>query len=247
MTIIRSAIFFVGQIISIFLFLPVSLVSALLPPLTGNKLISQWAYFNRWWLRITCGLDFEVTGLANLPSTPSVILSKHQSAWETILYQTFLPPLCFVIKRELLWIPVFGWGLAAANPIAINRSQGRQALDAVINKGRERLAEGLWVCIFPEGTRTAPGETIKHNAGGAMLAVKAGVNIVPIAHNAGVFWRKNGFTKRPGVIQVEIGPPIATEGRKVREVAAEAEAWIEGRSQVLGAPHAVLNGSAELS
>lgn len=142
---------------------------------------------------------------------------------------------------------MFGWGLAAANPISINRSDGRRALDAVLTKGRERLAKGLWVCIFPEGTRTAPGETVKHNAGGAMLASKAGVSVVPIAHNAGVFWRKNGFTKKPGLIQVEIGPPIPTEGRKVREVAAEAEAWIEGRSQTLSTLHAVPDGSAELS
>ncbi len=247
MTTLRSMLYMFGKIVSIVIYLPVTLISALFPPLTGNRIISQWAHFNRWWLRVTCNLDCEVTGLSNLPRSPSVILSKHQSAWETIVYQTFLPPMCFVIKRELLFIPVFGWGLAAAHPIAINRADGRRALDAVLTKGRDRLDKGLWVCVFPEGTRTAPGERVKHNAGGAMLAAKTGVEIVPIAHNAGIFWKKNGFTKKPGMIQVEIGPTIQTDGRKVREIAAEAEDWIERRSLALAGTHGIALDSAEAS
>lgn len=246
-TALRSAAYMFGMVVSMIVYLPVSLLSALCPPLMGNRIISQWARFNCWWLRITCGLDFTVSGLENLPDTPSVILSKHQSAWETIIFQTLLPPLCYVLKRELLWIPVFGWGLAAARPIVINRSDGRRALDAVLTQGQDRLGKGLWVCIFPEGTRTPPGVRSKHHAGGAMLASKAGVQIIPIAHNAGLFWKKNGFTKKSGMVTVEIGQPIETSGRKVREIAAEAERWIEDRSYALVDDTPLPLGSPELS
>ncbi len=172
-------------------------------------------------------------GLENLPNTPSVILSKHQSAWETIAFQTIFPPQAWVLKRELLWIPFFGWGLAATRPIAIDRSQGVRALDSVVKQGIQRIEEGRWVVVFPEGTRTAPGEKGRYNPGGAMLASKAQVPVVPVAHNAGEFWPRRGFIKKPGTITVSIGPPIETKGRKAKQINAEAEAWTENEVEQL--------------
>jgi 1-acyl-sn-glycerol-3-phosphate acyltransferase len=167
-----------------------------------------------------------VEGLENLPNTPSVILSKHQSAWETIVFQQIFPPLSFVLKKNLLYIPFFGWGLALFSPIAIDREAAREALKQIEAQGRERLRTGFWVLIFPEGTRVAPGEAGKFQVGGAWLAVKAGAPVVPVAHNAGRYWPKNGFLKYPGEIVVRIGKPIPSDGRKATQVLAEAEAWI---------------------
>lgn len=181
------------------------------------------------WLRITCGLRHRVVGLENLPPHPCVILSKHQSAWETIAYQAIFPAQAWVLKRELLWIPLFGWGLAATRPIAIDRKAGVRALDDVVKQGTERLAGGRYVVVFPEGTRMPPGERGRYNPGGAMLAARAGVPVAPVAHNSGSYWRRRGFMKRSGVIEVRVGPPIDVEGRRAKQINAEAEAWIEGQ------------------
>lgn len=233
MIVVRSTLYAAMQFITCFAFLPVSLVARLFKPVPGNRIISHWARFNTWWLRVTCGLTYEVRGLENLPEEPCVIASKHQSAWETIAYQSFMPPLCYVIKRELLWIPVFGWGLACAHPISINRSEGSSALKSVVSQGKSRIDTGLSVCVFPEGTRTDVGVRVKHNPGAAILAVQAGVKVVPVAHNAGLYWKKNGFIKRPGVVQVRIGPAIESAGRKPRDLAVECENWIESESEAL--------------
>jgi 1-acyl-sn-glycerol-3-phosphate acyltransferase len=156
-----------------------------------------------------------------------VILSKHQSAWETIVFQQIFPPLSFVLKKNLLYIPFFGWGLALFSPIAIDRGAGREALKQIETQGKQRLKDGFWVLIFPEGTRMPPGESGNFQVGGAWLAGKAGVPVLPVAHNAGRFWPKNGFRKYPGEIVVRIGPPIQTAGRKATQVMAESEAWIK--------------------
>jgi 1-acyl-sn-glycerol-3-phosphate acyltransferase len=177
--------------------------------------------------RIIVGISYRVEGLENLPAGPAVILSKHQSAWETIVFQQIFPPLSFVLKKNLLYIPFFGWGLALFSPIAIDRAAGREALKQIEAQGKQRLKSGFWVLIFPEGTRVAPGESGQYQVGGAWLAVKAGVPVVPVAHNAGRCWPKNGFVKYPGEIVVKIGSPIETVGRKATQVAAESEAWIE--------------------
>ena len=167
--------------------------------------------------------------MENLPRENCIVLSKHQSAWETLAFQVIFPPLCFVLKKELLRLPFFGWGLAMTSPIAIDRNAGREALRQIEEQGRARLAAGLWVVIFPEGTRVKPGERGKYNIGGAWLAAKTGVPVLPIAHNAGRVWPKNALIKRPGEIVVSIGPAIASAGRKAGEINAEAETWIEAR------------------
>ena len=203
------------------------MLAALLPYKPRYHLIAGWAYMMRWWLKVTCNLTHRVSGMENLPSEPHVMLAKHQSAWETIMFQTIFPPQAWVLKKELLKIPLFGWGLMASRPIAIDRSQNRKALDILVKQGTEKLAEGRSILIFPEGHRMAPGESGKYNPGGAMLAVKAGVKVVPVAHNAGLFWKRRGFLKYPGVIDLRIGPAIDTTDKKPRQVNEEAKAWIE--------------------
>ena len=227
MTFIRSLIFLVGQVIAIIVFAPVAFAVYPLNPVTRSRIIGYWAYFVVWWLKVTCGLGHEVTGTENIPRTPCIILSKHQSAWETIAFQTIFPPQAWVLKRELLRIPVFGWALAVSQPIAIDRSEGIHALHSVVEQGVDRLRNGRFVVVFPEGTRVAPGERGRYNPGGAMLAVRAGVGVLPVAHNAGEFWPRRGFLKKPGVIQVAVGPMIAVEGKRSKQVSREAENWIE--------------------
>lgn len=198
-----------------------------LSPLPRYRLITLWGRMVIWLARLTVGIRHRVVGLEHLPAGPAVIMAKHQSAWETIAFQQIFPPLSFVLKKNLLYIPFFGWGLALFSPIAIDRAAGREALKQIEAQGRQRLKTGFWVLIFPEGTRMAPGETGKYQVGGAWLAVKAGVPVVPVAHNAGQCWPKNAFIKRPGEIVVEIGPTIQTEGRKATDVLTETESWIE--------------------
>jgi len=155
-------------------------------------------------------------------------MSKHQSTWETITYQLFMPPMVWVLKRELLWIPVFGWGVAMLNPIAINRSLGKKSLNQLLETGKQRLDMGIHIMIFPEGTRTLPGAKGKYRPGGALLATKTGRRIVPIAHNAGDYWPKHQLHKKAGEIQMVIGEPITTEGKSASDVLKEVESWIEG-------------------
>ncbi|MDH3637036.1 MAG: 1-acyl-sn-glycerol-3-phosphate acyltransferase [Gammaproteobacteria bacterium] len=224
---LRSTLFLVGQLGTAILFTPFAIIAYPLSPVSRSRFIANWARFVIWWLRVTCGLTHRVTGLENLPQRPSVILSKHQSAWETIAFQLIFPAQAWVLKRELLWIPFFGWGLAATQPIAIDRRYGMRALETVISAGVQRLREGRWVVVFPEGTRLSPGKRRRYNVGGATLAAKAGVPVVPVAHNSGTFWPRRGLVKRPGVIDVVIGHPIEPDGRGPKQVNAEAEAWIE--------------------
>lgn len=229
MTILRSLLFLLIQAVATILVSTFSLFTFAMAPVPRNRLLSAWARFMVGLSRALLGIRYRVEGLENLPPGPVIILAKHQSAWETIAFQVIFPPLCFVLKRELLRIPFFGWGLAMTSPIAIDRSAGREALREIEEQGRQRLADGLWVVIFPEGTRIAPGERGKYNIGGAWLAAKTGVPVVPVAHNAGRVWPKNALLKRPGEIVVRVGPAIATQGRKANEINAEVEAWIEGR------------------
>jgi 1-acyl-sn-glycerol-3-phosphate acyltransferase len=178
-------------------------------------------------LRWCCGLSYEVQGLENIPKDqPAVILSKHQSAWETIALRQFISPQTAVLKKSLLKIPFGGWALATLKPIAIDRQNQKEALRMLIEQGSARLQEGLFVIVFPEGTRVAPGEYKKFNAGGAMLAQRAGFPVIPLAHNAGEFWPRNSFLKYPGVIKVKIGPLISTADRKTKDINEEAETWI---------------------
>ncbi len=233
---VRSTLFFAGMAISAVLFCPVALLVWPVPVVTRMRIIGLWAHFIRWWLALTCGLRHEVKGLEHLPSKPGVILSKHQSAWETIVFQVIFPPQTWALKREALWLPFFGWGLAATSPIAINRDTPVRALERLLRQGCEKIAQGRWVVIFPEGTRMAPGEQGAYHPGGAMLAVKARVPVVPIAHDAGLYWGRRSFLKKPGVIRVCVGPPIATDGAKARAVNQAAQEWIESTmASLLGA------------
>jgi 1-acyl-sn-glycerol-3-phosphate acyltransferase len=226
-TYVGSTILFVYIIVSTLIVGPLILMCILFPFSVRYAISKVWIKWLLWVLKITCGLTFEVQGLENLPKDQAcVILSKHQSAWETVAFRMFLPPQTALLKQSLLWIPLGGWALATLKPIAIDRSSQREALKALIEKGTQRLKEGLSVIIFPEGTRVAPGSEKKFNAGGAMLAQKSGFPVIPLAHNAGEFWPRNSFLKYPGTIQVRIGPVIKVDEKKAKDINAEAEAWI---------------------
>jgi 1-acyl-sn-glycerol-3-phosphate acyltransferase len=179
-------------------------------------------------LRWLNGIDYRVEGRENLPDGPAVLLVKHQSAWETIAMLALMPkPLCFVFKRELIYVPFFGWALGMLKMIKIDRKQGKAAFASVLRQGRARLADESWVIMFPEGTRMPVGQQGKYNRGGAGFAVGAKAPVVPIAHNAGHVWPRHSLIKYPGLVTVSIGKPIPTAGRSIDEVNREVEAWIE--------------------
>ena len=223
---IGSSVFALGLVCSTLVFTPVALASMLLPYRFRWRVVTQWSRFNLYWLSVTCGVRSEIEGLENVPAEPTVILSKHESAWETLALQRWFAPQVWVLKRELLRIPFFGWGLATMRPIAIDRSAGLGAFEQMLEQGEERLASGCWVVVFPEGTRVPPGATRRFKQGGARLAVHTGRAAVPVAHNAGDCWPRNSFYKYPGTIRVVIGEPIETAERSASEVNRIAEQWI---------------------
>ena len=231
---IRSLLYSIGQILSAALvFLTALACYPFVSRRTLDKVIVQWAVFNIWSLDKICGTKHRIEGLENLPDEPSIVIANHQSAWETLAFQLIFPAQSYLLKRELLWIPIFGWGLAMNRPIAIDRSKKSRALDTLIKEGTARLEEGRWLVIFPEGSRMPPGEPGTFQAGGAMLAVRTGRAVIPVAHNAGVCWPKRGFLKQPGVIDVCIGSPIDAAGLKTRELNAAVETWITERLETL--------------
>ena len=206
----------------------------LLPYRQRYYLITRWNVFVALAARYLCGIEWEVRGMENLPDAPVILLSKHQSAWETIFYCWLMPrPLIFVFKKSLLYIPFFGWGLAMLRMIAIDRRKGRDAMAQVIATGKQRLDDGQWVIMFPEGTRTPVGSQGKYKAGGTILAVGTGVPVVPIAMNSGDCWPRNAFVKKPGKIIVSIGKPIPSTGRAPGELMVEVEKWIESEMRVI--------------
>ena len=232
MIFLRSALFLFGQSVTAIL-VCLAVIPCLPFPTVRNAVIKSWAQINMWTLKVICGLDYRVTGLHNLPGKPAIIMSNHQSAWETLCIQILFPPVSFILKKQLLWIPFFGWGLAAYRPIAIDRSKKTRALDQLINQGRERLEEGRSLVIYPEGTRMAPDSPGKFQVGGAMIAAKTGAPIVPIAHNAGYFWPKRSFLKYPGTIDIVIGELVNTEGKKARVINEEVENWVKATLETL--------------
>ena len=210
--------------------IPFTIISILTFPLsalTRYRIISLWAKTILFWLKISCNIRFKVNGLENIPKKPFMILSKHQSAWETLAFQKIFPPQVWVLKRELLWIPFFGWGLSMTSPIAINRKAGKRALEQMLRQGIDRINKGFCIVIFPEGTRIKPNEIGKYHIGGAWLAKKTKINIIPVAHNAGYFWPKNSFLKKPGEITVSIGSSINTSTNTPEEANKIAKDWIE--------------------
>lgn len=193
------------------------------------SLLQLWVRFILWWLAVTCKLTHEVHGLEHISDQAGIVFAKHQSTWETIALQKIFPLQVWVAKRELMWIPFFGWGLALMKCIAIKRGTGRAAVNQLITLGKARLDEGIWIIIFPEGTRIPAGQAGKYRIGGAALAEHSGYPIVPVAHNAGEYWPRRSFIKRPGVIQVRIGPPIAADGKSAQDILELASGWIEDR------------------
>ena len=233
---IRSSLFL---LLAVLITVPAGLLvtlSVVLPMRCRFAIIAAWRTLFMGLCDHVLGLRYQVIGRENIPATPSVVLSKHQSAWETIGLQAIFPPLVFVLKRSLLLIPFLGWAFAAVKMISIDRASGKNALRQVEKQGRERLKAGYWVIIFPEGTRIPPGERRRFKTGGGHLAVSAGVPAVPVAHNAGEFWAKNAFVKKPGLITVSIGPAIDTNGKSAEEVTTLAEQWIEAEMRRLS-PH----------
>jgi 1-acyl-sn-glycerol-3-phosphate acyltransferase len=201
------------------------------------RLCVMWTRFVIHAARLICGLRWQVQGWEHLPAGGAIVLPKHQSTWETFWLVTFLPRrLNFVYKRELHLIPFFGWGIASVGMISIDRSRGQDAFGQLVEQGRAHLAQGEWIVIFPEGTRTPPGSTRRYKTGGARLAVTTGTPVVPIAVNSGEFWPRGPLIRRPGTITVSIGPTIAVQGRSAESVAADVESWIETEMRRI-APH----------
>jgi 1-acyl-sn-glycerol-3-phosphate acyltransferase len=244
MIFVRSTLYFLFLAISVLLF---GVASIAVAPLLGfsqrSRIGNGWALSNLWALRYICRLNYSVTGLAHLPTSNCIIMANHQSTWETIALRGILPPAqAWVLKQELLRVPVFGWALRVFEPIAIDRNAGRKAVTQVVAEGIAALRRGRYVVIFPEGTRVAPGERKQHGMGGALLAERSGYPVLPIAHNAGLFWRRRGFLKYPGVVQVTIGPLVTSNDKKAGQIAQEVAGWldaevsrlVEGKWQELG-------------
>jgi 1-acyl-sn-glycerol-3-phosphate acyltransferase len=232
-TVLRSTLFALALCLVTPPYALFALLTFPLPRMTRYLLISGWSRLVIRLARWILGIEWRVEGRENLPARPAVILSKHQSAWETMAFQLIFPPQVLVLKRELLWIPFFGWGLALMSPIAINRSRGMRALRTIARRGRERLAQGFWVVVFPEGTRVAPGSQRAYHPGGAWLASASGAPVVPVAHNAGLLWPRNAFLKRPGTVTVRIGPPIEAANRDPQTINELARTWIEEQQKAL--------------
>ena len=186
-----------------------------------------WARCLLWVLARLCGLKFTVEGRERIPAGAHIVMSNHTSAWETIAQFVIFPPHVWVLKRELLWIPFVGWGLKLLRPIAINRGQGHRAVNQVVEQGQARLRDGLWVIVFPEGTRVVAGETKKFGFSGALLATATGKLLVPLSHNAGRFWPRRGIVKKPGTVHVVIGEPIASVGKNPRQLTDEVRRAVD--------------------
>jgi 1-acyl-sn-glycerol-3-phosphate acyltransferase len=226
---LRSLIFTIVANITLILYSFVCTAGALILPLKYRyKIVVSYTLSILWLLKMICRVNYKIEGKENIPhDRPGVILSKHQSTWETFMIPSLFNQPAIILKRELLWVPFFGWGLATVDPIAIDRGNTSSAMEQVISKGKQCLAEGRWILIFPEGTRIPVGKVGKYRAGGARLAVAAECPIVPIAHNAGLYWPRRKFIKQPGTVHMIIGPAIETAGRKPEEVLEQTKNWIE--------------------
>ena len=223
---LRGSLFWLVFLPSVLLCSILLSLAIVFPVSVRIRIIKIWIVLNLGWIKLTCGLGFQVEGLENIPENGFIVMSKHSSTWETIALQLFFRPMVWVVKRELTYIPFFGWGLKAMNAIAINRGTGRQAIKQLITEGKQRMDEGRIVMLFPEGTRVMPGQYKPFKMGGAILAQKTGYAILPIAHNAGEFWPRHSWIKWPGTIRVVIGKPIEPEDRKPDEIIRQVEQWV---------------------
>ena len=225
MLFLRSLLYFIGSIISLIVITLCGLFLVILPYSFRQRFLSNWAIFCIWWLKISLNITTDVKGSENINSSPSVIISNHQSTWETLAFQTIFPAHTWVLKQELLWLPVFGWSLALLKPIVINRGDKLNAIKKVIKQGSERLSQGISVVVFPEGTRQTYKHLGDYQNGAAAIAKKSGHDIIPVYHNAGKFWPKGSFIKKPGVITVVIGKPISSSFLTSSELTKEVRNW----------------------
>jgi 1-acyl-sn-glycerol-3-phosphate acyltransferase len=235
---LRSLLFTLFQLIITPIYAILVLLTFWLPRVPRFKFITGWCWINLAAARLICGIHHRVLGRENIPprDAPHIVMSKHSSTWETLALNFLFPPLAFVAKKELLSIPFFGWAFTLASPITIDRKAGKDAMQQIAEQGRERLGQGFWIVVYPEGTRIRAGTRARYKSGGARLAITLGVPIVPVAHNAGYLWPKGVLGKRSGTVTVSIGPPIHPEGKDMQRLTNEVETWIEDEVARLGNP-----------
>ena len=238
MSALRSILFTLYQLVVTPIWAIMVLLLFWLPPVPRFKFIMGWCWLNLFGARWICGIRERVLGRENIPASdqPHIIMSKHSSTWETLALNFLFPPLAFVAKKELLSIPFFGWAFALASPITIDRKTGQDAMTQIITQGRERVRQGFWIVVYPEGTRIKAGTRAHFRTGGARLAIALGLPIVPVAHNAGYLWPKGSLGKRSGTVTVSIGAPIRTDGKDMQQLMNEVESWIENEVARLGNP-----------
>lgn len=245
---LRSLLFLLLMTIATVVWAPMCFLFAPLPYNRRYYMTVRWNVFVIWAAKVICGIRYQIKGYENLPDAPVIFLSKHQSAWETIFYCFTMPrPMVYVFKKELTYIPFFGWGIALMRMIPIDRKKGKDAFAQVVAQGRKRLADGQWIIMFPEGTRIPVGQQGKYKGGGARLAVETNTLVVPVAMNAGECWPKNSFIKKPGLITVSIGKPISPEGKTATEIMQQVENWIESEMRVISSPGIYTNDNQLLT
>ena len=230
----RSTIFWFFHFVSMVVVVSLVLVFFWLPVNQRYAIGSSWAKMNMHFLRWFCGLDYQLKGKENIPGEASLVISNHQSTWETMSFQHFLPNQLWVMKKELFRVPIFGWGLALMSPIAIDRSAGKKAVDQIVEQGEEKLNQGRWVIVFPEGTRISAGVESKFKMGAFIFASRISHPVLPIAHNAGEFWPKHSFIKYPGTITVSIGEPFNANGLDASDIKQKVESWIRSELKEIG-------------
>jgi len=215
MSVLRSLLFALYQLIVTPIYAILVLLLFWLPRLPRFRFIIGWCWLILFGARWICGIRHRVIGVENIPprASPHIVMSKHSSTWETLALNFLFPPLAFVAKKELLSIPFFGWAFSLASPITIDRKAGKDAMQQIAEQGRERLAQGFWIVVYPEGTRIRAGRRAHYKTGGARLALALGIPVVPVAHNAGYLWPKGVLGKRPGTVTVSIGKPIPIKVR----------------------------------
>jgi len=234
---IRNTLYVLLQLLLTPLFALLICSSFWLPAKLRNEECAWYTRLFIWFARHLCRIDYEVIGWENLPQKPFIVLSKHSSTWETLALESWFTPGSFVAKKELLWVPFFGWGFALSSPITINRKSGAQAMDQMIVQGKERLNErGFTIIVFPEGTRIRAGTRGRYKTGGARLALGCNVPVVPIAHNAGYCWPRHPWKKYPGKVTMSILPAIDPAGRTLPDLNVEIERVIETEVARLGNP-----------
>ncbi len=237
LTAVRSTLFTVLFFAWTIVFCFVMVASFVLPLLWRYRIVRLYIRVTLVALKAICGLDYRVRGAEHIPDEPSIIFSKHQSTYENFVLIDALPSSTYIAKRELLYVPFFGWGMAALQYITIDRNKGKKAINQIIEQARVRFELGLWVTIYPEGTRLKPGEFREYKAGGALLASATARKVVMVVHNAGEFWPRRAFLKWPGTVDFVIAPPYETAGKSAKVIRQETQEWMESESATLHVPN----------